>query len=73
MYFCLVLGKTQEQGLRRVEELKTELHSLREAQREEKKRQIQLQKENTTLTEELTKEKVTGTFFVSRGAHSFYV
>ncbi|XP_044062359.1 hyaluronan mediated motility receptor [Siniperca chuatsi] len=50
-------SKTQEQGLRRVEELKTELVLLKEAKRDEKKRQVQLQQEHATLTEELTKEK----------------
>lgn len=65
IYFWGFLGKTQEQGLRRVEELKTELVSLKEAKRDEEKIQIQLQQEHATLTEELTKEKVTqgGTFF----------
>lgn len=62
VYIFGVLGKTQEQGLRRVEELKTELVLLKEAKRDEKKRQIQLQQEHATLTQELTKEKVTQTF-----------
>lgn len=57
MYF-LLLGKTQEEGLRRVQELKTELSLLKEAKRDEKKRQIQLQQEHAALTEELSKEKV---------------
>lgn len=71
--FGLVLGKTQEEGLRRVEELKTELNLLKEEKRDEKKRQTQLQQAHDTLTDELTKEKVTQTFFVSHGPHSFYV
>ncbi|KAG8004197.1 Hyaluronan-mediated motility receptor [Nibea albiflora] len=50
-------SKTQEQGLRRVEELKTELVLLKESKRDEKKRQIQLEQEHAALTEELTKEK----------------
>ncbi|XP_070769549.1 hyaluronan mediated motility receptor [Enoplosus armatus] len=50
-------SKTQEQGLRRVEELKTELVLLKEAKKDERKRQDQLQQEHATLTEELTKEK----------------
>ncbi|KAM7418016.1 hypothetical protein PAMA_017587 [Pampus argenteus] len=50
-------NKTQEEGLRRVEELKTELNLLKEAKRDEKMRQIQLQQEHDALTEELTKEK----------------
>uniref|UniRef100_A0A7N6ABC8 Hyaluronan-mediated motility receptor C-terminal domain-containing protein n=1 Tax=Anabas testudineus TaxID=64144 RepID=A0A7N6ABC8_ANATE len=49
--------KTQEEGLRRVQELKTELSLLKEAKRDEKKRQIQLQQEHAALTEELSKEK----------------
>ncbi|KAF3693676.1 Hyaluronan mediated motility receptor Intracellular hyaluronic acid-binding protein [Channa argus] len=49
--------KTQEEGLRRVQELKTELNLLKEAKRDEKKRQIQLQQEHAALTEELIKEK----------------
>ncbi|XP_030001952.1 hyaluronan mediated motility receptor isoform X2 [Sphaeramia orbicularis] len=50
-------SKTQEEGLRRVEELKTELVTLKEAKRDEKKKQIQLQQEHGMLTEELEKEK----------------
>ncbi|XP_069552959.1 hyaluronan mediated motility receptor [Brachyistius frenatus] len=50
-------SKTQEEGLRRVEELRVELNSLKETKREEKMRQIQLREEHATLTEELTKEK----------------
>ncbi|XP_068181649.1 hyaluronan mediated motility receptor [Antennarius striatus] len=50
-------SKTQEEGLRRVEELKTELVSLKETKRDERKRQIQLEQEVSALTEELTKEK----------------
>lgn len=57
VYFFL--GKTQEEGLRRVQELKIELSSLREFKRDEKRRQIQLQQEHAVLTEELAKEKVT--------------
>ncbi|XP_060935957.1 hyaluronan mediated motility receptor [Limanda limanda] len=47
-------SKTQEEGLRRVQELKTELSLLQEV---EKKKQIQLLQEHGALTEELTKEK----------------
>ncbi|XP_078117386.1 hyaluronan mediated motility receptor isoform X2 [Sander vitreus] len=50
-------SKTQDEGIRRVEELKKELILLKEAKRDEKKRQIQLGLEHATLTEELTKEK----------------
>lgn len=56
---CLVLGRTQEEGLRRVEELKMELSTLQQAKRDERKRQIQLEQDHAALTEELTKEKVT--------------
>ncbi|TNN52056.1 Hyaluronan mediated motility receptor [Liparis tanakae] len=49
--------RTQEEGMRRVEELKTELLVLKEAKKEEKKTQVQLQQEHGALTEELTKEK----------------
>lgn len=66
---CLFLGKTQEEGLRRVEDLKTELNLLNDTKREEKKRQIQLQQEHATLTEELTTEKV----LKLPGLHYFYV
>lgn len=45
-----------------MEELKTELALLKEAKRDETKRQIQLEQEHATLTEELKKEKVTQTF-----------
>lgn len=51
-------GKTQKEGLRRVEELKVELASLKEIKRDEKKSQIQLEQKLTAATEELTKEKV---------------
>lgn len=57
-----VPGKTQKEGLRRVEELKVELASLQEAKRDEKKSQIQLNQKLTAATEELTKEKVTPIF-----------
>jgi len=57
--FCLVLGKTQEEGLKRVEELKMELTLLQQAKRDERKRKIQLEQGHAVLTEELTKEKVT--------------
>ncbi|CAB1455330.1 unnamed protein product [Pleuronectes platessa] len=50
-------SKTQEEGLRRVQELKTELNLLQEVKRDEKKKQIQLLQEHDALTEELTKEK----------------
>uniref|UniRef100_A0A3Q0S9L5 Hyaluronan-mediated motility receptor (RHAMM) n=1 Tax=Amphilophus citrinellus TaxID=61819 RepID=A0A3Q0S9L5_AMPCI len=55
-------SKTQEEGLRRVEELKKELSLLKETKREENKRRVQLQEENARLTEELAKEKVRQTF-----------
>lgn len=41
-----------------MEELKAELASLKEVNKEEKKSQIQLTQQVTDLTEELTKEKV---------------
>ncbi|XP_041652772.1 hyaluronan mediated motility receptor isoform X2 [Cheilinus undulatus] len=50
-------SKTQEQGLRRVEELKTELNLLKEAKRVESNRLSQLEEEHALLTQELTKEK----------------
>nr|XP_043896983.1 hyaluronan mediated motility receptor isoform X1 [Solea senegalensis] len=50
-------SKTQEEGLRRVQELKTELNLLKEFKRDEEKRKIQLQLEHATLNEELTREK----------------
>ncbi|XP_032384371.1 hyaluronan mediated motility receptor isoform X2 [Etheostoma spectabile] len=50
-------SKTQEEGIRRVEELKSELILLKEAKKDEQKREIQLGLEHTALTEELTKEK----------------
>uniref|UniRef100_A0A3Q3J571 Hyaluronan-mediated motility receptor C-terminal domain-containing protein n=1 Tax=Monopterus albus TaxID=43700 RepID=A0A3Q3J571_MONAL len=49
--------RTQEEGLRRVQELKTELSLLKEVKRDERKRQIQLHQEHAALTEELMKEK----------------
>ncbi|KAM6952195.1 hyaluronan mediated motility receptor [Lycodopsis pacificus] len=50
-------SRTREEGMRRVEELKTELLLLKEAKKDEKNTQIQLQQEHAALTEELTKEK----------------
>ncbi|KAM6923481.1 uncharacterized protein FYW49_005938 [Xenentodon cancila] len=50
-------NKIQEEGLRRIEELKVELSLLQQAKRDESKRQIQLEEEHAALTEELTKEK----------------
>lgn len=55
-------GKTQKEGLRRVEELKVELASVKETKRDEKKSQIQLEQKLTAATEELTKEKVKHVF-----------
>lgn len=62
VYILWCLGKTQEEGLRRVEELKTELVLLKDAKRDEKERLLQLEQEHATLIEELTKEKVTQMF-----------
>lgn len=53
-----------------MEELKTELILLKEAKRDEKKSQIQLEQKRAAVTEELTKEKVTQTF-LSYSVHSF--
>ncbi|XP_037636119.1 hyaluronan mediated motility receptor [Sebastes umbrosus] len=50
-------SKTQEEGIRRVEELKTELMLLKETKKDEKNTVIQLQQEHAALTKELTKEK----------------
>ncbi|KAF3838073.1 hypothetical protein F7725_009841 [Dissostichus mawsoni] len=50
-------SKTQEEGMRRVEELKAELIVLKEARKEDQNRQTALQQEHAALTEELTKEK----------------
>ncbi|XP_029296746.1 LOW QUALITY PROTEIN: hyaluronan mediated motility receptor [Cottoperca gobio] len=50
-------SKTQEEGMRRVEELKTELILLKEAKKDEQNTQTQLQQEHAALIEELTKEK----------------
>uniref|UniRef100_A0A3Q2Q1R6 Hyaluronan-mediated motility receptor (RHAMM) n=1 Tax=Fundulus heteroclitus TaxID=8078 RepID=A0A3Q2Q1R6_FUNHE len=50
-------SKAQEQGFRRVEELKNELNVLQQGKRDERRRQIQLEQEHAALTEELAKEK----------------
>ncbi|XP_033948026.1 hyaluronan mediated motility receptor isoform X1 [Pseudochaenichthys georgianus] len=50
-------SKTQEEGMRRVEELKAERIVLKEARKEDQNRQTALQQEHAALTEELTKEK----------------
>lgn len=65
--FLYILGKTQEEGLRRVEELKKELGLLKEAKKEETKRCTELQEEHAKLTEELAKERVRQIFFLSDG------
>ncbi|KAK5612931.1 hypothetical protein CRENBAI_004389 [Crenichthys baileyi] len=57
LFFEEERSKTQEEGFRRVEELKNELNILQQAKRDERKRQIQLEQEHTALTEELAKEK----------------
>lgn len=56
--FFFISGKTQEEGLRRVEELKAELIALKESTTEDKKSQTELTQQVTDLSEELTKEKV---------------
>lgn len=58
LFLLFISGKTQEEGLRRVEELKVELTSLKESSREAKKSQTELTQQVTDLSEELTKEKV---------------
>ncbi|XP_014880449.1 hyaluronan mediated motility receptor isoform X1 [Poecilia latipinna] len=50
-------GKAQEEGFRKVEQLKNELIVLQQAKRDERKRQIQLEQEHSALAEELAKEK----------------
>ncbi|MEQ2247595.1 hypothetical protein ILYODFUR_010941 [Ilyodon furcidens] len=57
LFFEEERSKTQEEGFRRIEELKNELNILQQAKRDERKRQIQLEQEHTALTEELAKEK----------------
>ena len=69
--YVLILGKTQEEGLMRVEELKAEIVGLKELKRDEEKRQIDLERENASLTAELTKEKVTQ-MVLSYMEHSFF-
>ncbi|XP_062332634.1 hyaluronan mediated motility receptor [Osmerus eperlanus] len=58
---CLFLederGRTQEEGLKRVQELKAELSSLQESMRSEEEALRQHQLSHTALTEELEKEK----------------
>lgn len=58
LFFLFISGKTQEEGFRRVEELKAELTSLKESTREDKKSHTELTQQVTDLSEELTKEKV---------------
>lgn len=50
--------KAKEEELRKIEELKMELSSVQQTKRDERKRKIQLEQELATLSEELTKEKV---------------
>ncbi|CAL8262750.1 unnamed protein product [Lota lota] len=50
-------SKMQEEGMRKVEQLKAELTSLKEVKREEERKGIALQQAHTTLSEELEKEK----------------
>lgn len=54
----VVSDKVQEDGIRKIEELKMELSSVHQMKRDERKRKIQLEQELATLSEELTKEKV---------------
>lgn len=70
--FVFLSGRTQEEGLRRVQELKAELASLKEANKEEEKKQLELQQQHATLTEELAKERVTRTFFSASRGSSLY-
>lgn len=50
-------SKAQEEGLRKVEELRNELNVLQQVKRDERKRQIQLEQEHAALAEELAREK----------------
>ncbi|CAL8332405.1 unnamed protein product [Gadus morhua 'NCC'] len=50
-------GKMQEEGMRKVEQLKAELSTLQEVRREEERKGMALQQVHTTLSEELEKEK----------------
>lgn len=70
LFFRCISGKTQEEGLRRVEELKAELTSLKESTREDKKSQTELTQQVTDLSEELTKEKVSSLFLSANHLHS---
>ena len=59
LYFVdLCEGKMQEEGMRKVDQLKAELSSLQEVQREEERKGLALQQAHTTLREELEKEQV---------------
>ncbi|KAM9795629.1 hyaluronan mediated motility receptor [Neosynchiropus ocellatus] len=51
------LGRAQEEGLRRVDQLKTELNQLMETNKDVQKRRFQLEQQHIALTEELAKEK----------------
>ncbi|CAL8306785.1 unnamed protein product [Arctogadus glacialis] len=50
-------GKMQEEGMRKVEQLKAELSTLQEVRREEERKGMALQQAYTALSEELEKEK----------------
>ncbi|KAM9834232.1 hyaluronan mediated motility receptor isoform 1-T1 [Syngnathus typhle] len=58
---CLLLAEEkntfQEEGFRRLEELTTELQLLKDTNRDEEEKKIQLQHEHASLTEELAKER----------------
>ncbi|XP_049619000.1 hyaluronan mediated motility receptor [Syngnathus scovelli] len=58
---CLLLAQEkntfQEEGFRRLEELTTELQLLKDTNRDEEEKKIQLQHEHASLTEELAKER----------------
>ena len=60
-------GKMQEEGMRKVEQLKAELSTLQEVRREEERKGMALQQVHTTLSEELEKEKVRNQVHVSFG------
>lgn len=67
-------ARTQEEGLRRVQELKAEISSLEESRKTEKETYEKLMEEHNALTKQLEEEKVILLIlFIFTANNSFYI
>ncbi len=57
-FIWLCAARTQEEGLRRVQELKAEMSSLEESRKTEKEAYEKLKEEHDTLTKQLEEKRV---------------